>query len=209
MYQTRVKICGITNIEDAKVAENAGAYAIGLVFYKDSPRYISINKAKEIVKNVTPLLNCVGLFVDADKAYINNILEQVNLDILQFHGQESEQACALYNKPYIKAIRMNEEINLLEEVKEYFSAKALLLDTYVEGILGGTGKVFDWNMIPRNLEKPIILAGGLNVDNVKDAINKVNPYAVDVSGGVEIEQGKKDPDKIKEFINETLNVETR
>tara|TARA_B100000953_G_scaffold282286_1_gene260379 strand:- start:1908 stop:2537 length:630 start_codon:yes stop_codon:yes gene_type:complete len=209
MYQTRVKICGITNIEDAKVAEDAGAYAIGLVFYKNSPRYIDISKAKEIVENVTPLLNCVGLFVDADKAYINNILEQVNLDILQFHGQESEQACALYNKPYIKAIRMNEEINLLEEVKEYFSAKALLLDTYVEGILGGTGKVFDWNMIPRNLEKPIILAGGLNVDNVKDAINKVNPYAVDVSGGVEIEQGKKDPDKIKEFINETLNVETR
>ena len=204
MYQTRVKICGITNIEDAKVAEDAGAYAIGLVFYKNSPRYIDISKAKEIVENVTPLLNCVGLFVDADKAYINNILEQVNLDILQFHGQESEQACALYNKPYIKAIRMNEEINLLEEVKEYFSAKALLLDTYVEGILGGTGKVFDWNMIPRNLEKPIILAGGLNVDNVKDAINKVNPYAVDVSGGVEIEQGKKDPDKIKEFINETL-----
>tara|TARA_B100000929_G_scaffold99553_1_gene78217 strand:- start:3124 stop:3753 length:630 start_codon:yes stop_codon:yes gene_type:complete len=209
MYQTRVKICGITNIEDAKVAEDAGAYAIGLVFYKNSPRYIDISKAKEIVENVTPLLNCVGLFVDADKAYINNILEQVDLDILQFHGQESEQACALYNKPYIKAIRMNEEINLLEEVKEYFSAKALLLDTYVEGILGGTGKVFDWNMIPRNLEKPIILAGGLNVDNVKDAINKVNPYAVDVSGGVEIEQGKKDPDKIKEFINETLNVETR
>ena len=206
MYQTRVKICGITNIEDAKVAEDAGAYAIGLVFYKNSPRYIDISKAKEIVENVTPLLNCVGLFVDADKAYINNILEQVNLDILQFHGQESEQACALYNKPYIKAIRMNEEINLLEEVKEYFSAKALLLDTYVEGILGGTGKVFDWNMIPRNLEKPIILAGGLNVDNVKDAINKVNPYAVDVSGGVETEQGKKDPDKIKEFINETLNA---
>ena len=158
MYQTRVKICGITNIEDAKVAEDAGAYAIGLVFYKNSPRYIDISKAKEIVENVTPLLNCVGLFVDADKAYINNILEQVNLDILQFHGQESEQACALYNKPYIKAIRMNEEINLLEEVKEYFSAKALLLDTYVEGILGGTGKVFDWNMIPRNLEKPIISA---------------------------------------------------
>ena len=206
MHQTRVKICGITNIEDAKVAENAGAYAIGLVFYKDSPRYISINKAKEIVDNVTPLLNCVGLFVDEDKEEINNVLEQVDLDILQFHGQESEQACALYNKPYIKAIRMNDEINLLEEAEKYFSAKALLLDTYVEGVSGGTGKVFDWNMIPRNLEKPIILAGGLNTNNVKDAINKVNPYAVDVSGGVEKEQGKKDPDKIKEFINETLNA---
>ena len=206
MHQTRVKICGITNIEDAKVAENAGAYAIGLVFYKDSPRYISINKAKEIVKNVTPLLNCVGLFVDEDKEEINNVLEQVDLDILQFHGQESERACALYNKPYIKAIRMNDEINLIEEAEKYFSAKALLLDSYVEGVSGGTGKVFDWNMIPRNLEKPIILAGGLNTNNVKDAINKVNPYAVDVSGGVEKEQGKKDPDKIKEFINETLNA---
>jgi len=206
MHQTRVKICGITNIEDAKVAEDAGAYAIGLVFYKNSPRYISINKAKEIVKNVTPLLNCVGLFVDEDKEKINNVLEQVDLDILQFHGQESEQACALYNKPYIKAIRMNDEINLPEEVEKYSSAKALLLDTYVEGVSGGTGKVFDWNMIPRNLEKPIILAGGLNTNNVKDAINKVNPYAVDVSGGVEKEQGKKDPDKIKEFINETLSA---
>ena len=206
MHQTRVKICGITNIEDAKVAEDAGAYAIGLVFYKNSPRYISINKAKEIVKNVTPLLNCVGLFVDEDKEKINNVLEQVDLDILQFHGQESEQACALYNKPYIKAIRMNDEINLIEEAEKYFSAKALLLDTYVEGVSGGTGKVFDWNMIPRNLEKPIILAGGLNTNNVKDAINKVNPYAVDVSGGVEKEQGKKDPDKIKEFINETLSA---
>ena len=209
MYQTRVKICGITNIEDAKVAEDAGAYAIGLVFYKNSPRYIDISKAKEIVENVTAFVNCVGLFVNSDKEYIDTVLEKVSLDTLQFHGDESEQACALYNKPYIKAIRMNEEINLLEEVKEYFSAKALLLDTYVEGILGGTGKVFDWNMIPRNLEKPIILAGGLNANNVKDAINKVNPYAVDVSGGVEKEQGKKDPDKIKEFINETLNVETR
>ena len=144
--------------------------------------------------------------MDEDKEEINNVLEQVDLDILQFHGQESERACALYNKPYIKAIRMNDEINLIEEAEKYFSAKALLLDTYVEGVSGGTGKVFDWNMIPRNLEKPIILAGGLNTNNVKDAINKVNPYAVDVSGGVEKEQGKKDPDKIKEFINETLNA---
>jgi len=209
MYRTRIKICGITNLQDAKVVIDEGVDAIGLVFCENSPRYINISRAKEIVENTTPFVNCVGLFVDAEKEYINNVLKEVALDTLQFHGQEYEQACALYNKPYIKAIRMNEEINLLEEVKEYFSAKALLLDTYVEGILGGTGKVFDWNMIPRNLEKPIILAGGLNVDNVKDAINKVNPYAVDVSGGVEIEQGKKDPDKIKEFINETLNVETR
>ena len=205
-YKTLTKICGITNIEDARVAEDAGAYAIGLVFYKKSPRYISIDTAKEIVAHINQPLNSVGLFVDADRDYICSVLEQIDLDILQFHGQESEQTCAFFNKPYIKAIRMNDDTSLPEEVEKYSSAKALLLDTYVEGLSGGTGKVFDWNMIPKNLKKPIILAGGLNVDNVKDAIKKVNPYAVDVSGGVEIEKGKKDPDKIKEFINETLNV---
>ena len=205
-YKTLTKICRITNIEDARVAEDAGAYAIGLVFYKKSPRYISIDTAKEIVAHINQPLNSVGLFVDADRDYICSVLEQIDLDILQFHGQESEQTCAFFNKPYIKAIRMNDDTSLPEEVEKYSSAKALLLDTYVEGLSGGTGKVFDWNMIPKNLKKPIILAGGLNVDNVKDAIKKVNPYAVDVSGGVEIEKGKKDPDKIKEFINETLNV---
>ena len=206
MYRTRVKICGITNIEDAKAAVNAGADAIGLVFYKNSPRYITINKAREIVDNVPAFINCVGLFVDSEKEYIDSVLEQVDLDTLQFHGHESEQACALYNKPYIKAIRMSKEINLFEEVEKYFSARALLLDTYVEGLRGGTGTVFDWSMVPKNLKKPIILAGGLDSSNVKDAINQTTPYAVDVSGGVEIEKGKKDPDKIKEFINETLNV---
>ena len=205
-YKTLTKICGITNIEDARVAEDAGAYAIGLVFYKKSPRYISIDTAKEIVAHINQPLNSVGLFVDADRDYICSVLEQIDLDILQFHGQESEQTCAFFNKPYIKAIRVSKDTNILKEVEKYSSAKAILLDTHVEGLLGGTGKVFDWNMIPKNLKKPIILAGGLNVDNVKDAIKKVNPYAVDVSGGVEIEKGKKDPDKIKEFINETLNV---
>jgi len=206
MYRTRVKICGITNLEDAKAAVNAGADAIGLVFYKNSPRYISIDKAREIVENVTAFVNCVGLFVNSDKEYIDTVLEKVSLDTLQFHGDESEQACALYNKPYIKAIRMDEEINLPEEVEKYFSAKALLLDTYVEGLAGGTATIFNWGRIPKNLRKPIILAGGLNASNVKDAIKQISPYAVDVSGGVEIEKGRKDPNKIKEFINVTLNV---
>jgi phosphoribosylanthranilate isomerase len=206
MYRTRVKICGITNLKDAKVAVDAGVDAIGLVFYENSPRYISISRAKEIIENITPFVNCVGLFVDADKEYINDVLEQVALDTLQFHGQESEPACALHNKPYIKAIRMNENINLSEEVEKYSSASALLLDTYVKGLLGGTGTVFNWDMIPKNISKPIILAGGLDTSNVKDAIKKIRPYAVDVSGGVETEKGKKDPSKIKEFINETRNV---
>ena len=205
-YKTLTKICGITNIEDAMVAEDAGAYAIGLVFYKKSPRYISIDTAKEIVAHINQPLNSVGLFVDADRDYICSVLEQIDLDILQFHGQESEQTCAFFNKPYIKAIRVSKDTNILKEVEKYSSAKAILLDTHVEGLLGGTGKVFDWTMIPRNLSKPIILAGGLNVDNVKDAIRKIRPYAVDVSGGVESEKGKKDPKKIKDFINEAINA---
>ena len=205
-YKTLTKICGITNIEDARVAEDAGAYAIGLVFYKKSPRYISIDTAKEIVAHINQPLNSVGLFVDADRDYICSVLEQIDLDILQFHGQESEQTCAFFNKPYIKAIRVSKDTNILKEVEKYSSAKAILLDTHVEGLLGGTGKVFDWTMIPRNLSKPIILAGGLNVDNVKDAIRKIRPYAVDVSGGVESEKGKKDPKKIKHFINEAINA---
>ena len=206
MYRTRIKICGITNLQDAKVAIDEGVDAIGLVFCENSPRYINISRAKEIVENTTPFVNCVGLFVDAEKEYINNVLKEVALDTLQFHGQESEQACALYNKPYIKAIRMNENINLSEEAEKYFSAHALLLDTYIEGLLGGTGIVFDWDLIPKDIAKPIILAGGLNASNVKDAIKKISPYAVDVSGGVETEKGKKDPSKIKEFINEVMNV---
>jgi len=206
MYRTRIKICGITNLQDAKVAIDEGVDAIGLVFCENSPRYINISRAKEIVENTTPFVNCVGLFVDAEKEYINNVLKEVALDTLQFHGQESEQACALYNKPYIKAIRMNENINLSEEAEKYFSAHALLLDTYIEGLLGGTGIVFDWDLIPKDIAKPIILAGGLNASNVKDAIKKISPYAVDVSGGVEVEKGKKDPSKIKEFINEVMNV---
>lgn len=206
MYRTRIKICGITNLQDAKVAIDEGVDAIGLVFCENSPRYINISRAKEIVENTTPFVNCVGLFVDAEKEYINNVLKEVALDTLQFHGQESEQACALYNKPYIKAIRMNKNINLSEEAEKYFSAHALLLDTYIEGLLGGTGIVFDWDLIPKDIAKPIILAGGLNASNVKDAIKKISPYAVDVSGGVEVEKGKKDPSKIKEFINEVMNV---
>ena len=206
MHRTRIKICGITNLQDAKVVIDQGVDAIGLVFCENSPRYINISRAKEIVENTTPFVNCVGLFVDAEKEYINNVLKEVALDTLQFHGQESEQACALYNKPYIKAIRMNESINFSEEAEKYFSAQALLLDTYIEGLPGGTGIVFDWDLIPKDMAKPIILAGGLNASNVKDAIKKISPYAVDVSGGVEAEKGKKDPSKIKEFINEVMNV---
>jgi phosphoribosylanthranilate isomerase len=206
MNRTRVKICGITNIEDAKLAAAAGADAIGMVFYKNSPRNVNIQAAAQIVDTIPPFINCVGLFVDAEEGYIRRVLDEVAIDTIQFHGQETEHACAMYNKPYIKAIRMNEEIDLLEQIDLFTSASALLLDTYVKDIPGGTGKTFDWSMIPKDLSKPIILAGGLEVDNVKHAISQVRPYAVDVSGGVEREKGMKDPNKIKNFIREAMNA---
>jgi len=206
LKRTRVKICGITNLEDANTAILAGADAIGLVFYEASPRGVTINIAKQITDNIPPFINCVGLFVDADDNFIREVLNEVAIDTIQFHGQETEQACALYNRPYIKAVRMNENVNLFEEVIKYPTAKALLLDAYVKGVPGGTGKAFDWSIIPNNLSKPIILAGGLDENNVKQAISQVHPYAVDVSGGVEKEKGIKDPVKIKKFISETLNA---
>ncbi len=206
MNRTRIKICGITNLEDAKSAVEAGADAIGLVFYEKSPRYVAINSAAQIIKHMPPFINCTGLFVDADESYVRKVLERVAIDTLQFHGKESEQACAKYNKPYIKAIRMDGEINLPEQCEKYSSASALLLDTYVKDVPGGTGLTFDWSIIPEDLTKPIILAGGLHEHNVKSAILQVQPYAVDVSGGVEIEKGIKDPDKIKNFIREAMNA---
>ena len=204
--RTRVKICGITNIDDANCAVAAGADAIGLVFYPKSPRYVEIDTAKEIVASIAPFINCVGLFVDANEAYIYDVLQQVAIDTLQFHGQETEQACALYNKPYIKAVRMSEDIELAQQVERYVSAKALLLDTYVKDTPGGTGESFDWSRIPEDLGKPIVLAGGLDASNVKEAISQVHPYAVDVSGGVESEKGKKDFNKINHFIREAMNA---
>ncbi len=206
LKRTRVKICGITTPEDANAAVAAGADAIGLVFYAASPRCVSISLAKQITENISPFVNCVGLFVDADDAYISEVIKEVAIDTLQFHGQETEQACALFNRPYIKALRMNDSVSLFDEVEKYPSAKGLLLDAYVKGIPGGTGKAFDWSIIPNNLTKPIILAGGLDENNVKKAISQVHPYAVDVSGGVEKEKGIKDPVKIKKFISETLNA---
>jgi len=206
MNRIRIKICGITNLEDAKLAIDTGADAIGLVFYEKSPRYVAINSAKYIIKNASPFINFIGLFVDANESYVRKVLDRVAIDTLQFHGQESEQACAMYNRPYIKAIRMAEDINLYEQCEKYSSASGLLLDTYVKDVPGGTGLSFDWDRIPNDLNKPIILAGGLDETNVKSAISQVRPYAVDVSGGVEIEKGIKDPVKIKNFISEAMNA---
>ena len=197
---TRTKICGITRVEDALIAADCGADAIGLVFYKKSPRYVSPENAAKIIASLPPFVTSVGLFVNEDPSEVFRILDTVPLDLLQFHGSESESDCVRYNKPYIKAIAMEAGVDVAKSVNQYASARGILLDTYDVVLPGGTGKAFDWSKVPSNLAKPIVLAGGLNPENVHQAICSVKPWAVDVSGGVEESKGKKDHRLIKAFI---------
>jgi phosphoribosylanthranilate isomerase len=205
---TRVKICGITSTKDAKSACDAGADAIGLVFYPPSSRYVTKEQAAEIVASLPPFVTVVALFVNASKNDIADVLAHVSIDIIQFHGDEDESFCASFQRDYIKAIRMKDGLDLYALDKHYSSARALLLDTYKKGIPGGTGDVFNWDKVPHDLRLPIILAGGLVADNVAQAIGQVQPYAVDVSGGVEysvdseakIAKKGKDQQKISHFM---------
>lgn len=200
MLRTRVKICGITRVEDALSVVRHGADAIGLVFYAPSPRNVSIAAAQQIVDALPPFVSKVGLFVNAESTYIKQVLSKVKLDTLQFHGDETVSECEQINIPYYKAIRVKKDTNLLQYAQMYKTAQALLLDAYSEAVVGGTGMVFDWQLIPSNIGKPIILAGGLNAENVGLAIRQVGPYAVDVSGGVEQNKGIKDDNKIASFM---------
>ncbi|MDP2071868.1 phosphoribosylanthranilate isomerase [Methylotenera sp.] len=200
--RVRVKICGITRIEDALSAVEHGADAIGLVFYDQSPRNVSISQAMEIANNIPAFVSVVGLFVNAESSFINEVISKVKLDLLQFHGDETPEECASYTLPFIKAIRVKNDTNLVQYANDFSVARALLLDAYTEGVAGGTGHVFDWNLIPKQLTKQVILAGGLNADNVALAIQQVNPYAVDVSGGVEASKGIKDAEKIAAFMRQ-------
>lgn len=200
--RVRVKICGITRVEDALNAVESGADAIGLVFYEPSPRNVSIEQAIEIANKIPAFVTIVGLFVNADSEFVRSVISQVGLDLLQFHGDETPQECACYGLPFIKAIRVKSDTNLVQCAKDFFVARGLLLDAYTEGVAGGTGNVFDWGLIPSDLEKPVILAGGLNAQNVAQAISQVKPYAVDVSGGVEASKGIKDVAKIAAFMQQ-------
>lgn len=204
--RTRVKICGITRVEDALIAVAQGADAIGLVFYPPSPRYVTPAQAEVIVNALPAFITVVALFVDASRADVEAVLSQVNIDLIQFHGQETADECRQYGKSYMKAIRVKSDTNLVQYTTEYSDAKALLLDTYAEGVPGGTGQVFDWTVIPKNLSKPIVLAGGLDAENVEQAIRQVKPYAVDVSGGVEFKKGIKDAAKIAAFMRGVSNA---
>ena len=194
------KICGITRIEDALAAVAAGADAIGLVFYAKSPRAVNVQQARAIIAALPPFVTSVGLFVNASRCELGEILDAVPLDLLQFHGDESAADCEGYHRPYIKALRVKAGDDIAAACLAYPRASGILLDTYVEGVPGGTGEAFDWSLVPQGLNKPIILAGGLTQDNVAAAIARVRPYAVDVSGGVEQGKGIKDPAKIQAFM---------
>jgi len=211
--RTRIKICGITNLEDALAAIQSGADALGFVFYPPSPRHISIENACDIIKQLPPFVTIVALFVDEQPLQIKKTIDLAKIDLLQFHGNEDEAFCQQFNRPYIKAIRMKEGMDLQQSIVDYPSAKALLLDTYVKGIPGGTGESFNWDLLTKQRNKAIILAGGLNANNIGLAIKTVTPYAVDVSGGVEQDsiknngiknKGIKDHKKIEDFINNVL-----
>jgi phosphoribosylanthranilate isomerase len=200
--RVRVKICGITRVEDALNAVAHGADAIGLVFYKPSPRNVEIEQAIEIANKIPAFVTVVALFVNAEPDFVRKVISEVKLDLLQFHGDETPQECASYGMPFIKAIRVKSDTNLVQCAKDFSASKALLLDTFTDGVAGGTGHVFDWNLIPAALDKPVILAGGLTAQNVAQAINQVKPYAVDVSGGVEVSKGIKDAEKIAAFMQQ-------
>lgn len=205
--RTRVKLCGLTRAVDAREAARLGADAIGLVFYPPSPRAIDSAGAQAVLKGLPPFVTVVGLFVNPTESEVRQVLEQVPLDLLQFHGEESPEACARYGRPWIKAIPMREGVDLWAERRRYGAAAGLLLDAYRPGLAGGTGECFDWTRIPRDLGGSIILAGGLTSDNVATAIRVVRPYAVDVSGGVEAARGIKDPAKMAAFLREVRQVD--
>ncbi len=198
--RTRVKICGLTRDDDIVAAVVAGADAIGFVFHMPSPRAVTIDDAVSLVARVPAFVTTVGLFVDADPALIDAAIRRVRLDLLQFHGHEEPADCAGFGRPWIKAIAMREGVDVQAAAKDYHGAAALLLDTYDPALAGGTGRRFDWDRVPAELAPRIILAGGLDAENVADAIDRVRPYAVDVSGGVECAKGIKDYRKINDFM---------
>ena len=197
----RVKICGITSIEAAHYALAAGVDAIGLVFYPSSPRYVSIEQANLIARTVGPLVTVVGLFVNARPQQVNETIARTPLNLLQFHGDESPEYCQQFSLPYMKAIRMKSDTDVSERIDAYASASGILLDTYRQGVPGGTGECFDWHLVPHQPVRPVVLAGGLRPENVRQAIAIAQPYGVDVSGGVESEPGIKDEAKIYAFMH--------
>ncbi|MFA5529682.1 MAG: phosphoribosylanthranilate isomerase [Thiohalomonadaceae bacterium] len=198
--RTRVKICGITRPEDGGHAAAMGADAIGLVFYAKSPRAVDVAQAKAILAALPAFVTTVGLFVDAPAEEVNAVLDALPLDLLQFHGNESPAYCRAFRRPYLKALAMRPGMDLRVATEDYVDARALLVDAYHPDAPGGTGTRFDWERLPAQLGLPLVLAGGLDPDNIADAIRTVRPWGVDVSSGVEAAKGIKSPEKMAAFM---------
>jgi phosphoribosylanthranilate isomerase len=203
---TRVKICGITREEDLSAAADLGADAVGLVFYAKSPRFVAASRAAELLRRLPPFVTSVGLFVNAAEEEVRAVLDEVRVDLLQFHGDETPEFCRSFGLPYLKAVRVKPGVDLVQYALRYADARGLLLDAFVEGIPGGTGLAFDWNLIPRDLPLPLVLSGGLDPANVGEAVARVKPWAVDVSSGVEQGKGIKDAAKIAAFMQGVRNA---
>lgn len=204
---TRIKICGITRVEDLLAAVDSGADAIGLVFYDKSPRNLNLQQAVKLAAATPPFVTLVGLFVNPVAAEVNAAMQAIPLSVLQFHGEEEPEFCGQFGRPYLKAIRVKAGLNLVQYAARFAGAQGLLLDAFVEDTHGGTGASFDWTLIPQNLPLPVILSGGLHAGNVGEALRQVRPYAVDVSSGVEASKGIKDAAKIAAFINEVNKID--
>jgi phosphoribosylanthranilate isomerase len=204
---TRIKICGITRVEDVRAAAASGADAIGLVLYEQSSRHVTMQQAVQLAASIPPFVTLVGLFVNPSEEKVREVLQRVPLDVLQFHGEEAPEFCMRFGRPYLKAVRVKDGVDLVQCAAQYKGAQGLLLDAFVEGAHGGTGESFDWALVPHHLPLPVVLSGGLQAGNVASAITRVRPYAVDVSSGVEAAKGIKDAVKIAAFINEVKNVD--
>ena len=207
MRRTRVKICGITRPEHARAAAGAGADAIGLVFYEPSPRYVSRDRARAVCEALPPLVSVVGVFVNPEPREIEAAVEGLPVDLLQFHGEEPPELCAEAGRPYVKAVRVRGRDDIVEAGTRYTDARALLLDAHHDALWGGTGSRFDWNVVPDDVGRPIVLAGGLTPENVAGAIRAVRPFAVDVSGGVESAPGEKDARRMERFMKEVASAQ--
>lgn len=205
--RTRIKICGVRSVAQAQFAADAGADAIGLVCYQPSPRYVGIEQAREIARALPPFVTSVALFVNPTQQEVEAVLARCPISLLQFHGDEDASFCEGFGLPYLKAFRVKAGMNLLEYAASYESAAGWLFDAHSDALYGGTGKSFDWNLIPRGLQRPLVLSGGLNPDNVAAAIKQLRPWAVDVSSGVESAKGQKDERLITAFIAGVCNAE--
>jgi phosphoribosylanthranilate isomerase len=198
--RTRVKICGITRIDDARAAAEQGADAIGLIFYRPSPRCVAPERAREIVAATPAFVSTVAVFVNPSREEVEAVIRESGVSLLQFHGDETPEFCAGFSRPYVKAARIRPGLDLIKYLSPHVAARAWMLDSFHEDLWGGTGGAFDWSLVPRDAAKPVILSGGLTSDNVAGAVRRVRPYAVDVSTGVESSKGIKDPAKIAAFI---------